>query len=62
MSDFELIQECAYVGLTERAKGCHGPQKLLGYLGILCFEKRCLKQNTVARSTLKDFGRPKLYG
>jgi len=34
--------------------------KFLAYLVILCFERRCLKQNTVARLKLSDLVHPKI--
>ena len=41
--------------------GGHAPPKFLGYLVILCFEKRCLKQKYCCSPKIKHFGLPNLW-
>ena len=50
-----------YAPPHRRTQGCT-PSKFLAYLVILCFESRCLKQNTVARLKSKDLAPSKFLG
>ena len=48
------------IGVTRRPREpC--PKNFLAYLVVLCFERRCLKQNTVARLKSKIFAPPKFW-
>jgi len=47
-----------------RSQGAHGAilPKFLEYLLILCFERRCPKQNTADRPKSKVLAPPKIFG
>ena len=46
---------------TRVARGGHVPSKFLTYLVILCFERRCAKQNAIARFEVKRFASPRKF-
>jgi len=44
-----------------RSQGGQAPSKFLAYLVILCFDRQCLEQNTVARLNSKCMGPRKIF-
>ena len=44
-----------------RGQGVHGLPRFLAYLVILCFDRQCPEQNTVARLKLKYLAAPKIW-
>jgi len=47
-SSRRYFDDVAAIRVTRRDQGGHGPPRFLAYADILCFERQCPKQNTIA--------------